>query len=711
MDRGRTLLRRRAINEAVRDRIGKAISTQPTLLLLEDLHWIDGQSETAIEAILSLIADHPLLVVLTWRTENAPEWLAKLDVRKVWLRSLEKSAGKELLDDLIGAGDHLDEIKAQVLRHSGQVPLFIEEVARQLLDRGVLKQGGQIDAKSTWESLGIPPTVQGVIASRIDRLSRDDKSLQQLAAVVGPRVSPQLLAAVTGMPAPQLQSHLWSLGILDFLVESRWLASVEYEFSHDLVREVAYDSILRPQREDLHRRILAGLEKNSAGRAEEVAEALCHHAVKAQDWAKVDRFGGMAARKAFARSAFRDATEYYQVAMDAVDRLPHSVAREQRAIDLRVEARLTYVCLGNIEQWLALGRDGEARAEKIGDEGRRLASITIRAAALNFYGTPYEATTAGEQAVALADRLNNRTWLGLAEYGLGQAYFIAGRFAEAEPWLTRAIARFSDNPQDVPPGTTATSLLVLCHMMKAILSAYIGEHDEAVRNAQRARVRQSEQSSVRPDCGRLCARDGPFDRRRFRQGRRNPRRRRPAVARERGSAVPAARAVHARECPCAKRPRLTGRADSAGSEAGGPIGRIPDRHGSRVGLSGFSPCATRRSRPRHRDGAQRPGRCQAEGLPVNRGAGAACRSNDPFAGGHLGRSGDCPVGAGCRHGRAIGMRPLSGIARGALARLLAVSGRKSGAQDELNQAIELFAKSKMTAQLERARLELAKLLN
>jgi predicted ATPase len=376
------LLRRRAINEAVRDRIGKAVATRPTLLLLEDLHWIDGQSETAIEAILSLVANHPLLVLLTWRTENAPEWLAKLDVRTVWLRSLDKSAGKQLLDDLIGAGDHLNEIKAHVLGHTGQVPLFIEEVARQLLDRGVLGQGGgPIDAKSTWESLGIPPTVQGVIASRIDRLSRDDKSLLQLAAVVGPRVSPQLLAIVTGMPAPQLQSHLWSLEILDFLVESRWLASVEYEFSHDLVREVAYDSILRPQREDLHRRILVGLERNSTGRAEEVAEALCHHAVKALDWAKVDRYGRMAAKKAFARSAFRDATEYFQIAMDAVDRLPYSVAREQRAIDLRAESRLAYMSVGNIEQWLAIGRDGEARAEKIGDEGRKLASITIRAAA------------------------------------------------------------------------------------------------------------------------------------------------------------------------------------------------------------------------------------------------------------------------------------------------------------------------------------------
>ena len=89
--------------------------------------------------------------------------------------------------------------------------------------------------------LEIPPTVQGAIASRIDRLPREDKTLLQLAAAVGPRVSPRLLAAVTGMPMAQLQSRLWSLEIVDFLVETRWLASVEYEFAHDLIREVAYD--------------------------------------------------------------------------------------------------------------------------------------------------------------------------------------------------------------------------------------------------------------------------------------------------------------------------------------------------------------------------------------------------------------------------------------------------------------------------------------
>jgi predicted ATPase len=209
------------------------------------------------------------------------------------------------------------------------------------------------------------------------------------------------------MPAPQLQSRLWSLDILDFLEEVRSVPSVEYVFAHDLIREVAYESILRSQREMLHRRILTALESTAAGREEEVAEALCHHAVKVQDWSKAERYGRMAARKAFAKSAFRDATGYFQFAMDAIDKQPTSVRREQQAIDLRIEARLAFAALGDIERWFELCLDAEARSEKIQDEERRLASIAMRAAALNFYGTPYEAITAGEEAVALANQSYN----------------------------------------------------------------------------------------------------------------------------------------------------------------------------------------------------------------------------------------------------------------------------------------------------------------
>jgi class 3 adenylate cyclase/tetratricopeptide (TPR) repeat protein len=705
------LLRRRAIIDAVRNTIDGVISTRPTILLLEDLHWIDGQSETAIEALMSLAASHQLLVLLTWRTEDTPGWLARLDVRRIWLRSLDVPSASALLDGLLGTAPDLDALKAHILHHTGQVPLFIEEVARQLINRGVLKaDAGRFAAKAPWDALEVPPTVQGVIASRIDRLSKEDKALLQLASVVGPRISPQLLSAVTGMPAAQLQSRLWSLEILDFLVESGWIASPEYEFAHDLIREVAYDSILRPQREELHRRILTALEASSPGREEDVAEALCHHAVKAKDWVKADHYGEMAAKKALARSAFRDATRYFEIAMDAVEKQPPATAREQRAIDLRLEARLAFVSLGDIEQWFALGRDGEARSEKIGDEGRRLASIAIRAAALNFHGTPYEAMTAGEQAVELANRLNNKTWLGFAEYGLGQSYFLAGRYRDAELWLGQASARLASAPENVPPGTTASSLLVLCSMMKAIIYAWLGEFDEAERCSGKASDLAEENERpydmIAADYGRglvqmmrgnLEEAENVLDHALRVSRESEVRLFLPLVMCALGNLYSQqGHAARARDIllQAKDEAEALGHATSTvvvSAYLGSAYSQLGDvQHG----LSLVRACQA---------GAKQKGYGGIEALAVFSEAAILSTQavpNQAEAIACLKRT--------IETAERLDARPLLGAARGMLGRLLAASGRTAEAQDELVQAIALFDETKMTVHLERAKAALSK---
>jgi class 3 adenylate cyclase/tetratricopeptide (TPR) repeat protein len=705
------LLRRRAITDAVRHAIGKVVAARPTILLLEDLHWIDGQSETAIEALTSLAARHPLLVLLTWRTEDTPGWLARHDVRRIWLRSLDVAAANALLDDLLGTARELAALKAHILRHTGQVPLFIEEVARQLVGRGVLEADpGRFAAKAPWDALEVPPTVQGVIASRIDRLPKEDKALLQLASVVGPQFSLPLLAAVTGLPAAQLQSRVWSLEVLDFLVESQWLAAPEYEFAHDLIREVAYDSILRPPREELHRRTLAALEASSVGREVDVAEALCHHAVKAKDWAKADHYGHLAAKKALARSAFRDATGYFETAMDAVEKLPASKAREQRAIDLRIEARMAFSPFGKTAEWLQLCRDAETRSEKIGDESRRLASVAVRAAALNFYGTPFEAITAGEEAVELADRLADATWRGFAEYGLGQAYFVAGRYREAELILNLASARIASAPESVPPGTTGSSLLVLCHMMKAIVHASIGEYDQSQEWARQA-TSLAETSGLSYDMiaanygsglshlvlGNLDEAEAALDDAARLSRESEVRLFLPLVLCGLGSLyLQRGRAMEARAVLLEARDEGEALGHSTSSllasahlaSAYAQLGDIPR------GLEVARACQA---------GAKQKGYEPIEALALLAEAGILSLKDVSATGEAMARL-ERTIEIATR----LGTGPLLGLAKGGLARLLAASGRRSEAEDELVQAIELFAKSKMTIQLERAKAALSR---
>lgn len=699
------LLRRRVIVDAIRATVERVISTRPTVLLLEDLHWTDGQSESVIEALMSLAATRPLLVLLTWRTEHTPGWLAALDVRRIWLRSLDANAANTLLDDLLGSVAGLDALKVNILRHTGQIPLFIEEVARQLIGRGI---GEVAKGNISWDALDVPPTVQGVIASRIDRLPKEDKALLQLASVIGPQVSSHLLGTVTGMPAAQLQSRLWSLEILDFLTPARTPGSPDYEFAHDLIREVAYESILRSQREVLHRRILSTLEANSAGREADAAEALCHHADKAQEWQKASHYGQLAARKAFAQSAFRDATQYFQVAMDSVDKLPASTAREQRAIDLRIEARLAFASLGNIEQWFKLCHDAEVRSEEIGDEGRRLASVAIRAAALNFYGTPYEAITASEQAVELANRSNDTAWLGFAEYGLAQAYFVAGRYRDAEKSLKQAAARLSREPQNVPPGTTGSSLLLLCHMLRAIIYATIGESDDADQcSAEASEI--AEQSGRPYDLiaagygrGLVQLFHGNFDEAE------DALRSAASLSRENEVSLflpllqcglgnlylQTGRAAEARDVllKAKTEAEALGHTTSemlASAYLASAYAQLGD---PQRGLALASACQA---------SAKQKGYQSVEVLALFSEAGIlAIRGETADAIAHFERT----IELAAR----LEVRPLLGIARGMLARLLVTTGKPAEAQAELNQAITLFARSKMTAQLERAKAALSK---
>jgi class 3 adenylate cyclase/tetratricopeptide (TPR) repeat protein len=705
------LLRRRVIIDAVRGTVGKVVSTRPTVLLLEDLHWIDGQSETVIEALMALAGSRPLLVLLTWRTEYTPGWLAQLDVRRIWLRSLDIASAHALLDSMLGTAAHLDALKAHILRHTGQIPLFIEEVARQLINRGVTgADAGRFAAKVPRDAPEIPPTVQGVIASRIDRLPREDKALLQLASVVGPRVSPYLLAAVTGMPPAHLQSRLWSLEILDFLTESQSLTSPEYVFAHDLIREVAYESILRTQREQLHRRILTALEATSAGREEDFAEALCHHAVKAQDWAKADKYGHLAARKAFARSAFRDATTYFQIAMDAVDKQPASTAREQRAIDMRIEARLAFAPLGDIEPWFALCRDAEARSQEIGDERRRLASIVAKAVALNFYGPPFEAVAAAEQAVALSNTLADTAWLSYAEYVLGQAYFIVGRYRDAELHLSNASARLANAPDNVPPGTTGSNLLVLCHMMKAILYASIGEYEDSEQCSQRASDLADKNDRpyeiiaanygrglVQMTHGDLEEAERALDEASSLSHESEIRLFLPLVLcalgnlyLQRGQAAKARDILIEAKDEARSLDHATGNllASAYLASAYAQLGDIPR------GLEVARACQA---------AAKQNGYHPIEALALFSEAGILSLQGASAAAEAIAQL-ECAIEILTR----LGTRPLLGLAKGSLARLLVATGRKSEAHDQLTQAIELFDKSKMTFQLERAKVALSK---
>ena len=479
-------LRRREIIESCRALIERIATQRRTVILLEDLHWIDDASKAVIQAVISIADRNKILILLTSRSDSTPEWLTDAKVTLLPLKPLDDDAARTLVDFLFGQSDDLNDLKIRVLRHTGRVPLFIEEVSRRLIEIGaVTGDPGRLTLGKPVDELGIPPTIQGVIAARIDQLPKREKGLLQLVSGIGIRTEVPLLLAVADIAQAELRDALRFLDMAGLLRETALIPIHTYEFPHDLVREVAYGSILQHDRIRLHERILYALEKTSDNRIEEFSELLSHHAVRGKVWTKATFYAHMAAQKCLARSAMADATRYFEIAVDAADRLPASLEREVRAIDLRLEARRAFSPFGKLQRWLELSAEAERRAVAIADETRALAAAAVRAAAMNLYDTPSEAITAGELAMQQAERLGSIEWLGYAEYGLGQAYQTAGYFRRAEQCFGRASARLAQQGAQVPFGS-AVSLSLLCCMMKSIAHASIGEADEAQACQRRA---------------------------------------------------------------------------------------------------------------------------------------------------------------------------------------------------------------------------------
>ncbi|AWL91931.1 ATP-binding protein [Bradyrhizobium ottawaense] len=476
--------RGRAISDASCAIVESIARRQRTILLIEDLHWIDRASD-AVMATLSALQCPDLLVLLTTRPNGMPVWIARCHAEIVAMRPLDDDSGLAMLAEMLGPATTNADLKNRIISHTANVPLFIEEVCRSLKDSGMLLgQWGDLSLARPVEELGIPTSIQGVIAARLDRVSRQERSLLQIAAAFGPRTNQALLRKIAALPEGVLQDCLTALDRAELLVRIDSELEDSLEFRHEMVRQVTYDSMVEKVRESIHASILAALEDDEA--SNDGPDALCYHATRAKDWQKAFHHGRSAARKCLVRSAYADAVDYFEIAMGSLDKTPVTQAREADAIDLRMEARLAFAGSGRVAEALDLGREAERRADAIDDIGRKIAAMTVRAGAQNFYGTPVEAVAIGEEVVRLAESSGNPGWRNLAQYGLGQAYFLCGRYQSAEKMLAAARAGLVGSASSAPIGTTPRSLLLLCCMMNGITHTVMGELDAAEQLQQQA---------------------------------------------------------------------------------------------------------------------------------------------------------------------------------------------------------------------------------
>jgi tetratricopeptide (TPR) repeat protein len=405
---------------------------QALLLVFEDLHWIDSETQALLDSLVDSLPTARLLLLVNYRPEYQHGWGAKTYYTQVRLDPLPLRSSEELLDVLLGSEPGLVPLKHLLIARTEGNPFFLEESVRALVEMGVL--GGERGAyrlDTPLQSIQVPATVQAVLAARIDRLLPEEKRLLQTAAVVGNEVPLPLLQNVAELPEDALHRGLTHLQAVEFLYETRLFPEQEYTFKHALTHEVAYGSLLQERRQRLHAQIAEALEKLSDDRLTEQVERLAHHAFRGAIWDKALVYCRQAGAKAMVHSAHHQAVTYWEQALEALKHLPSTRALREQAIDLRFSVRNALNFLGDYDRCFTYLREAEALAEGLGDQrrlGRVYAHLTIHFANTGHYDTGIEY---GQRALSLATTLGDLALQVSARYLLGVAYYEVGEYHRA----------------------------------------------------------------------------------------------------------------------------------------------------------------------------------------------------------------------------------------------------------------------------------------
>ena len=267
--------RRQRTLDAVKALLLRESQVQPVLLAFEDLQWMDSETQALLDSLVESLPLARIALVVNYRPEYTHGWGSKTYYARIRLNTLHADGSAELLDALLGDDPGLEPLKQLLAERTGGNPFFLEESVRALVETGALVgERGNYQAPGTLDSIQVPPTVQAILAARIDRLPLTEKRLLQSASVIGKDVPLALLQALEDIPEEELRSGLARLQAAEFVYETSLFPDLEYTFKHALTHEVAYGALLYEHRKTLHARLVAVIERmtpGAAGRADRPA--------------------------------------------------------------------------------------------------------------------------------------------------------------------------------------------------------------------------------------------------------------------------------------------------------------------------------------------------------------------------------------------------------------------------------------------------------
>jgi len=462
---------------------------QPIVVIFEDLHWIDEQTQALLAVLADSIASARVLLLVNYRPEYRHEWTNRSNYSQLRLPPLDSSDGAAMLASLLGEAVELNPLKRLIGERTGGNPFFIEEIVQALFDEGALVRNGAVKVTRSLSQLRLPSTVQGILAARIDRQPGENKQLLQTLAVIGRESPIGLLRQVASHADNRLERMLAELQTAEFIYEETVIGGVEYVFKHALTQEVAYNSLLIERRKQLHELAAHGLETIFASQLEDHLTELAHHYSLSDNVGKAVEYLGRAGQQAMQRSAHNDAIRNIGAAIGLLQKVPDGAERTQRELLLQLTVGPALIVVKGwgapeVKQAYVRARD---LCERL-NEPPEFFYVLFGLWTVHFLRDELTAASElGQQMLYRAQTAHDPALLMFAHEALGDTLYQMGKLLPAQEHLEMAISLY-DREHHRPLAMRFTGLdsEVQCLSYAAFTTWALGYPDRAIEQATAA---------------------------------------------------------------------------------------------------------------------------------------------------------------------------------------------------------------------------------
>jgi class 3 adenylate cyclase/tetratricopeptide (TPR) repeat protein len=461
---------------------------KPLLIVFEDAHWADPTSLELIKSAVTVISDHPVMLLVTARPQFQHHWGDLDHVRSLSLERLGRAESAELVRRTAGAVVIPPELQEQILDKSDGIPLYLEEITKTVLELGDLEQSpGALP-----QNISIPSTLQDSLLARLTNLSTT-KEVAQLAAAIGREFSHDLIAAVADMPEADLSRALERLADAEIVHLQRSANAVVYTFKHALIQDAAYGSLLRAPRKELHARIARALERHYPERAQVEPELFAHHFALAGSPREAIGYWGQAGKQALMRAANREVQGHVTRALELVAALPESAERDAAELGLQILRGASCRAIHGFaakETEAAFSRAREL-CDAVGDRRQLIDVLRGLYACYYIRGELERAKGQADGVLSIAEEAGDNSMIMAGQWMLGCIAFWQGRFPEAQERLQHSVDIYSASEQSartlsaqIDPGLSAMIHLSWALWILGFPERAIAKNDKAIATAR-----------------------------------------------------------------------------------------------------------------------------------------------------------------------------------------------------------------------------------